>query len=158
MYIYLYILVCIHAFNASCKRSIKFAQIRDMVCNYYVGITVITTQSLCSISSFTDWEKDPGRYCTQFWPGWDAKLTPEIKEKYQITGISKFIMAVGMIILALTDNKQCTRSGLRASKNQNFPGGACPQTSLGLHMHSTCITRNYSKISLESPMHVPTIC
>ena len=100
----IYILVCIHAFNASCKRSIKFAQIRDMVCNYYAGITVITTQSLCSITSFTDWEKDPGRYCTQFWPGWDAKLTPEIKEKYQITGISKFIVTVDMIILALTDN------------------------------------------------------
>jgi len=40
----------------------------------------------------TEWEKDPDKYCTRFWPGWDAKLTPEIKAAMKITDISKLIL------------------------------------------------------------------
>ena len=40
---------------------------------------------------------------------------------------------------------------LRFQETSQNRAGACPQTPLGLHMHSTCITRNYSKISVEWP-------
>lgn len=42
----------------------------------------------------TEWEKDPGNYCTQFWPGWDAKLTPFIKARLKITDISKLTLLI----------------------------------------------------------------
>ena len=38
---------------------------------------------------YTDWNLDPEKYCTQFWPGWDDNLTEGIKKKYGIKDISK---------------------------------------------------------------------
>ena len=58
-----------------------------MVTNHIHGFPFTHTLSL----QLTDWEKDPGKYCTQFWPGWDAKLTPEIKTRFKINDISKLI-------------------------------------------------------------------
>ena len=39
---------------------------------------------------FIEWNKDPGRYCSHFWPGWDKNLNEDLKKKYNIKDISKY--------------------------------------------------------------------
>ena len=46
-----------------------------------------------------EWNKNPGMYCNKFWSGWDKILTDEIKAKYNIVDIGKFIiLCYNMII------------------------------------------------------------
>ena len=40
--------------------------------------------------SCIDWNKDPGKYCDQFWNGWDEILTDKIKKEYQIVDIGEY--------------------------------------------------------------------
>ena len=44
-----------------------------------------------------EWAKDPGKYCDQFWPGWDKRLKevelikPGFKKSLKIKDISKLL-------------------------------------------------------------------
>ena len=44
-----------------------------------------------------EWAKDPGKYCDQFWPGWDKRLKevelikPGFKESLKIKDISELL-------------------------------------------------------------------
>ena len=57
-------------------------QSRELAPSFYFNVHLYVT---------TVWDKDPGKYCTQFWPGWDAKLTPRMKTEYNIKDISKYM-------------------------------------------------------------------
>ena len=36
---------------------------------------------------YAEWNKDPGRYCSEVWPKWDEGLSDETKKKYNIIDI-----------------------------------------------------------------------
>ena len=39
----------------------------------------------------TDWNKDPGKYCSEVWPRWDEGLNEKTKKKYNIIDIGKLL-------------------------------------------------------------------
>jgi hypothetical protein len=43
--------------------------------------------------TFKDWEKNPEKYCTKYWPNWDRKLTKETKRLYNIRGLKSYFTA-----------------------------------------------------------------